>query len=120
MPSRTEGWGGAEREPDRAKHQYLFKDEQYRLIRSASRDFEQTTPVCIFGADSPSLLRRGMSPAHIQAKKSCRKKTRNYNLVTQKKNQGHPSSFLCFLCLLWLIFFSHPANFYSLAVRFWS
>src|SRR5215831_13834203 len=41
MPSRSEGWGG------------LFKDEQYRLIRSASRmsvrnalraDFEQTAP----------------------------------------------------------------------------
>ena len=39
MPSHSEGWGG------------LFKDEQYRLIRSASRvsigmlrDFEQTTP----------------------------------------------------------------------------
>jgi hypothetical protein len=39
MPSRSEGWGG------------LFKDEQYRLIRSASRasirslrGFEQTTP----------------------------------------------------------------------------
>ena len=38
MPSRSEGWGG------------LFKDEQYRLIRSASRAsirwlriFEQTT-----------------------------------------------------------------------------
>ena len=60
MPSRSEGWGG------------LFKDEQYRLIRSASRafvrwlrDFEQifmfrpigltlrATPVCTFGADSP-------------------------------------------------------------------
>jgi hypothetical protein len=27
MPSRSEGWGGAEREPDRAKHQQLFKDE---------------------------------------------------------------------------------------------
>ena len=39
MPSRSEGWGGP------------FKDEQYRLIRSASRAslgwlriFEQTTP----------------------------------------------------------------------------
>jgi hypothetical protein len=39
MPSRSEGWGG------------LFKDEQYRLIRSALRafirslrSFEQTTP----------------------------------------------------------------------------
>jgi hypothetical protein len=27
MPSRSEGWGGAEREPDRAKHQYLFKGD---------------------------------------------------------------------------------------------
>src|SRR5215510_6402451 len=52
MPSRREGWGGAEREPDRAKHKHLFKDEQYRLIGArrgdlqgaASRDFEQTTP----------------------------------------------------------------------------
>jgi len=32
MRSRSEGWGGAAREPDRAKHQKLFKDEQYRLI----------------------------------------------------------------------------------------
>jgi hypothetical protein len=39
MPSHSEGWGG------------LFKDEQYRLIRSASRTsirwlrvLEQTTP----------------------------------------------------------------------------
>jgi hypothetical protein len=39
MPSRSEGWGGAEREPDRAKHQKLFKGEQYRLIRSVSRAF---------------------------------------------------------------------------------
>ena len=31
MPSRSEGWGGAKREPDRAKHKQLFKDEQYRL-----------------------------------------------------------------------------------------
>jgi hypothetical protein len=31
MPSQSEGWGGAEREPDRAKHYQLFKDEQYRL-----------------------------------------------------------------------------------------
>ncbi len=53
MPSRSEGRGGAERKPDRAKPQTLFKDEQYRLIRSASRssigcalraDFEQTAP----------------------------------------------------------------------------
>src|SRR5215467_3028316 len=35
MPSRSEGWGGAEREPDRAKHQDLFKDEQYRLNQTA-------------------------------------------------------------------------------------
>jgi hypothetical protein len=47
MPSRNEGWGG------------LFKDEQYQLIRSASRAFirslrifEQTTP----GASRPPLL----------------------------------------------------------------
>jgi hypothetical protein len=47
MPSRSEGWGG------------LFKVEQYRLIRSASRlsirwlrGFEQTTP----GASRPPLL----------------------------------------------------------------
>ena len=53
MPSRSEGWGG------------LFKDEQYRLIRSASRAsirllrvFEQTTPAL---RAFPSLLRRGMS-----------------------------------------------------------
>jgi hypothetical protein len=57
MPSRSEGWGG------------LFKVEQYRLIRSASRaskrllrDFEQTTPA--FRA-CPSLLRRGMGRAHL-------------------------------------------------------
>src|SRR5215468_7823434 len=37
MPSRSEGWGGAEREPDGAKHQELFKDEQYRLIKNSSR-----------------------------------------------------------------------------------
>src|SRR5215468_3129138 len=47
MPLLSKGWGG------------LFKDEQYRLIRSASRafvrwlhDFEQTTP----GASRPPLL----------------------------------------------------------------
>jgi hypothetical protein len=52
MPSRSKGRGG------------LFKDEQYRLIRSASRastrmlrDFEQTTPPL---RGFPSLLRRGM------------------------------------------------------------
>jgi hypothetical protein len=52
MPSRSEGWGG------------LFKDEQYRLIRSASRlsirwlrVFEQTTPAL---RAFPSLLRRGI------------------------------------------------------------
>jgi len=28
------GWGGAERERDRANHQDLFKDEQYRLSSS--------------------------------------------------------------------------------------
>jgi hypothetical protein len=56
MPSRSEGWGG------------LFKDEQYRLIRSASRtsirwlrDFEQTTPAL---RACPSLLRRGMGRNH--------------------------------------------------------
>jgi hypothetical protein len=76
MPSRCEGWGGAEREPDRAKHQKLFKDEQYRLMRSASRasirwlrDFEQflmfrpsgltlrATPAL---RAFPSLLRMGL------------------------------------------------------------
>jgi hypothetical protein len=31
MPSHSVGWGGAERVPDRAKHQKLFKDDQYRL-----------------------------------------------------------------------------------------
>jgi hypothetical protein len=53
MPSRSEGWGG------------LFKDEQYRLIRSASRtsirwlrNFEQTTPPL---RGIPSLLRRGLA-----------------------------------------------------------
>src|SRR5215471_17590696 len=52
MTSRSEGWGG------------LFKDEQYRLIRSASRVsrrwlrvFEQTTPAL---RAFPSLLRRGI------------------------------------------------------------
>jgi hypothetical protein len=52
MPSRSEGWGG------------LFKVEQYRLIRSASRafirslrSFEQTTPPL---RGIPSLLRRGL------------------------------------------------------------
>src|SRR5262249_47993832 len=57
MPSRSEGWGG------------LFKDEQYRLIRSASRasirwlrDFEQTTPAL---RAFPSLLRRGIVAAVI-------------------------------------------------------
>src|SRR5215831_430813 len=56
MPSRSEGWGG------------LFKDEQYRLIRIASRTsirwlrvFEQTTPAL---RACPSLLRRGMEPNH--------------------------------------------------------
>src|ERR1700757_306281 len=51
MPSRSEGWGG------------LFKDEQYRLIRSASRafirllrDFEQTTPAA---ARLPLLTKEG-------------------------------------------------------------
>ena len=58
MPSRSEGWGG------------LFKDEQYRLIRSASRafirwlrSFEQTTPPL---RGFPSLLRRGMVSAFGQ------------------------------------------------------
>src|SRR5215470_7002510 len=58
MPSRSEGWGG------------LFKDEQYRLIRSASRPsirllrrFEQTTPPL---RGCPSLLRRGLSPNQTQ------------------------------------------------------
>jgi hypothetical protein len=69
MPSRSEGWGGAEREPDRAKHQKLFEDEQYRLIliTSASRSsirwlrvFEQTTPAL---RAFPSLLRRGIALA---------------------------------------------------------
>jgi hypothetical protein len=52
MPSLSEGWGG------------LFKVEQYRLIRGASRTsirwlrrFEQTTPPL---RGCPSLLRRGM------------------------------------------------------------
>jgi hypothetical protein len=57
-PSHSEGWGG------------LFKDEQYRLIRSASRAsisrasirwlrvFEQTTPAL---RAYPSLLRRGLA-----------------------------------------------------------
>src|SRR5262249_2212864 len=56
MPSRSEGWGG------------LFKDEQYRLIRSASRasirwlrDLEQTTPAL---RACPSLLRRGIGLNH--------------------------------------------------------
>jgi hypothetical protein len=47
MPPHSEGWGG------------LFKDEQYQLMRSASRSFirslrifEQTTP----GASRPPLL----------------------------------------------------------------
>ena len=68
MPSRSEGWGGAEREPDRAKQQELFKDEQYQLIRSASRAFirwlrifEQTTPAL---RARPSLLMRGIAPYH--------------------------------------------------------
>src|SRR5262249_1766701 len=37
-------------------------------------------------------------------------KTRNYNLVTQKAQQEEPRTLiflLCFLCLLWLIFFLH-------------
>src|SRR5215467_1744753 len=56
MPSHSEGWGG------------LFKDEQYRLIRSASRasirwlrDLEQTTPAL---RACPSLLRRGIGLNH--------------------------------------------------------
>jgi len=58
MLSHSEGWGG------------LFKVEQYRLIRSASRAsirwlrrFEQTTPPL---RGCPSLLRRGLSPNHTQ------------------------------------------------------
>jgi hypothetical protein len=57
MPSRSEGWGG------------LFKDEQYRLIRSASRasirwlrDFAQTTP----GASRPPLLTKEGNGAEAQ------------------------------------------------------
>jgi hypothetical protein len=52
MPSRSESWSG------------LFKDEQYRLIRSSRtsirwlRVFEQTTPPL---RGFPSLLRRGMA-----------------------------------------------------------
>jgi hypothetical protein len=56
MSSRSEGWGG------------LFKDEQYRLITIASRasirsryaELLTDHPVCAFGADNPSLLRRGI------------------------------------------------------------
>src|SRR5215467_3702256 len=55
MLSHSEGWGG------------LFKDEQYRLMRSASRAsirwlrvFEQTTPAL---RACPSLLRRGLALA---------------------------------------------------------
>src|SRR5947207_411394 len=37
MPSRSEGWGGAEREPDRAKHKELFKSPR------AARSFQMLT-----------------------------------------------------------------------------
>jgi hypothetical protein len=36
MPAQSAGWGGAQREPDRAKHQDLFK------VRALRADFEQT------------------------------------------------------------------------------
>src|SRR5215813_14785285 len=49
----------------------------------------------------------------IQAKNFARK-TKNYNLVTQKAQKGTAQilvgSFLCFLCLLWLIFFAQPVG----------
>ena len=32
VPFAKQRRGGAEREPDRVKHQELFKDEQYRLM----------------------------------------------------------------------------------------
>ena len=49
-----------------------------------------------------------MSPGHIPLKNLVGK-TRNYNLVTQKAQKGTSQIFvgyvLCFLFLLWLIFF---------------
>ena len=42
MPSRSEGWGG------------LFKDEQYRLIRSAPRAFIRCALRAVFEQTTPS------------------------------------------------------------------
>src|SRR5215813_1102920 len=61
-------------------------------------------------AQTPLLTKEGNEPCSnwtIQAKNFARK-TKNYNLVTQKAQKEEPRtliSFLCFLCLLWLIFF---------------
>jgi hypothetical protein len=43
MPSRSEGWGGAKREPDRAKPKYLFKvaKHPFRHPRSAPNNKER-------------------------------------------------------------------------------
>jgi hypothetical protein len=75
MPSRSEGWGG------------LFKDEQYRLIRSASRAsirwlrlFEQTTPAL---RACPSLLRRGMAANHTRYHQHCAKRPTDVDLHSQ-------------------------------------
>ena len=48
MPSRSEGWGG------------LFKDEQYRLIRSASR--KSIRSLRVFEQTAPPSLREGTPP----------------------------------------------------------
>jgi hypothetical protein len=48
MPSRSEGWGG------------LFKDEQYRLIRSASR--KSIRSLRVFEQTAPPSLRKGTPP----------------------------------------------------------
>src|SRR5215471_17322890 len=76
MPSRSEGWGAAEREPDRAKHQYLFKDEQYQLnqtgrrrttFRRRSDDIERVINRYCSSLNRPSRLRFAKAPRLTQA-----------------------------------------------------
>jgi hypothetical protein len=65
MPSRSEAGAARSVSPIGRNIKDLFKDEEYRLVRSASRafiwwlrGFEQTTPPL---RGIPSLLRRGMA-----------------------------------------------------------
>ncbi len=73
MPSRSEGRGGAEREPDRAKPKYLFKVRAQRVpcgysrsapirTRIASRKFIWNALRAGFEQTAPPSLREGSPP----------------------------------------------------------